>query len=355
LPFLLVAALAAPSIARAAKKGKEKAPPAPAATPADGSSGLKAKREYKRGIELVGTGSVKSAEKAVPLLWAFMKRNPPELPEYERAEFHLGKALDLLGYHHAAGEYFVNVARGRRDARLLPLAIRELENIVRTRPFDGELILGELVADTDFGYLPPGVDDFVAYHQGLIDNREGYARWGAEHFADLKPDSTFYWQVKFNEGLKKLSLDDTDGARQVFDGLAAVDVHDEDLARRVNLTLARLEYGSGEYKKSLERYESIKLPLEKRAPIILERAWDLYQMGDFSKALGLLAGLEAPVYKDFDDPEKYTLRALMFRDLCHFDAAHRAVLDFRKAYGPAIRNIYARADLPTDETFRALA
>jgi len=31
------------------------------------------------------------------------------------------------------------------------------------------------------------------------------------------------------------------------------------------------------------------------------------------------------------------------------------VLDFKKSYGPAIKNVYARSDLATDETFRDLA
>lgn len=317
--------------------------------------GLVAKQEYKKGVALVGAGSDRAAAKAVPLLWTFLKRNPPESPEYEKAEYHFAKALDTLGYHHAAAEYFVNVARGRRDARLLAPAIKELAETVRGRPFDGELILGELVSDTDFGYLPAGVEDFVAYHQGMTDFREGFPRWGQEHFADLKPESTFYWQVKFLEGLKKLSDEDVDGARQVFEGLAAVDVYDDELKRKVTMTLSRLQFEAGEYEKALAGYESIRLPLEKRGPIILERAWCLYKMGNFSKALGLLAALEAPVFRDFDDPEKYTLRALMFRDVCHFDAAHGAVLDFKTAYGPAVKNIYARADLPTDETFRSLA
>ena len=355
---LALPALFSTGAARGAEAKPTPAPPKVAATPEATPSGpqsLKAKKEYKRGIELVGTGSNRSAEKAIPLLWFFLKRNAPETPEYERAEFHFAKALSTLGFNHAAAEYFVNVAKGRRDARLLPSAMRELEDLVKGRPFDGELILGQLVSDTDFGYLPPGVEDFVAFHQGLTDNREGYARWGSEHFADLKPDSSFYWQVKYLEGLRKLAAEDNEGARQIFEGLANVDVRDDDLKRKVNLTLARLEYESAEYPKSLARYETIQLPLQKKGPIFLERAWDLYQSGDFSKALGLLAALEAPVFKDFDDPEKYTLRALMFRDVCHFDAAHRAVLDFRKAYGPAIKDIYARADLPADETFRALA
>src|SRR5256885_2024786 len=140
--------------------------------------GLAAKDEYKKGIQLVGAGSDRAAAKAIPLLWTFLKRNPPETPEYERAEFHFAKALEILNYHHAAAEYFVNVARGRRDARLLPFALQELANTVKARPFDGELILGQLISDTDFGYLPPGVDDFVAYHQGTVDNREGFSRWG---------------------------------------------------------------------------------------------------------------------------------------------------------------------------------
>jgi len=326
-----------------------------AADPAPTGKGMVAKNEYKKGIQLVGTGSKRGAREAVPLLWAFLKRNPPESPEYERAEFHFATALDILGYHHAAAEYYVNVARGRRDQRLLAPALASLAETVRARPFDGELILGELVSDTDFGYLPPGVDDFVAFHQGTIDFREGYARWGQAHFDDLAPDSSFYWEVKYLDGLKRLADDDVDGARQIFESLASQNVRDVELQKRINLTLARIEYESGEYRKALQRYERVPMPLEKRGPILLERAWSHYQLGEFSKALGLLAALEAPVYRDFDDPEKYTLRALMFRDVCHFDAAKMAVRDFRRAYGPAIKNIYARADLPTDETFRALA
>ena len=127
------------------------------------------KREYKKGIELVGAGSAKAAEKAIPMLWFYLKKNPPESPEYEKAEFHFARALDTLGYHGAAAEYYVNVARGRRDARLLSPALGSLARIVKARPFDGELILGELVSDTDFGFLPAGVEDFVAYHQGMVD------------------------------------------------------------------------------------------------------------------------------------------------------------------------------------------
>lgn len=318
-------------------------------------SGVVGKKEYKRGIELVGAGSDKAAQKAIPLLWFYLKRNPPVSSEYEKAEFHFARALDTLGYHGAAAEYYVNVARGRRDARLLAPALGSLAITVKARPFDGELILGELVSDTDFGYLPEGVEDFVAYHQGMVDFREGFPRWGQEHFERLDPTSTFYWEVRYNDGLKALAADDIEKARTIFRELDATDVFDDELEKRVDLTLARLEFEGGEYRQALARYESIPLPLEKKGPIFLERAWSLYQLGDLSKALGLLAALEAPIFRDYDDPEKYTLRALMFRDVCHFEAAHRAVLDFRAEYGPAIKNIYARADLPTDETFRALA
>ena len=313
------------------------------------------KREYKKGIELVGAGSTKAAEKAIPMLWFYLKKNPPESPEYEKAEFHFARALDTLGYHGAAAEYYVNVARGRRDARLLSPALGSLARIVKARPFDGELILGELVSDTDFGFLPAGVEDFVAYHQGMVDFREGFPRWGDEHFDELEPTSAFYWQVRYNEGLKALASDDIAAARKIFEELDSTNVFDEEMEKKVDLTLARLEFEAGEFRESLARYESIPLPLEKKGPIFLERAWGLYSMGDLSKALGLLAALEAPSFRDFDDPEKYTLRALMYRDVCHFEAARRAVADFREEYGPAIKNIYARADLPTDETFRALA
>ena len=37
------------------------------------------------------------------------------------------------------------------------------------------------------------------------------------------------------------------------------------------------------------------------------------------------AALDAPAFRDFEDPERYLLAALVYKDLCHFDAAIAAV------------------------------
>ncbi len=336
----------AASAARVSAAGPEAAGP---------DKGMSARKQYREGLSLAAADDRRSAERAVPLLWTFLKRNPPEIPEYERAEFHLARALDRVGLHHAAAEYYVNVARGRRDARLLAPALAGLAETVRARPFDAELVVGELLSDTDFGYLPEGVDDFVAFHQGTTDAREGFARWAEARFQDLRVGGTFYWERRYQEAVALIAADDAERARSSLLALDAADVGDEGLARRVDLTLARLDYEAGEYRRALARYESISLPRAERAPLLLERAWCHYRLGEYSRALGLLVALESPLYREFDDPEKYTLRALMLSDVCHFDAAEEAVASFRRAFGPAIRNVYARGDLAADETFRALA
>lgn len=312
-------------------------------------------RDYRRGVRLARSKSVRDARDAAPLLWSFLRQNPPEAEESEDAEFLLAKMLNRLGYHHAAVEHYVNVARGRGGARLVGASLDALAKTVSSRPHDVELILRELISDTHFGHLPPDVREFVAYHQGLTERRDGLDRWAKARFATLTENARFRWQLRYDAGLARLAANDVTGARRIFEEIEKTDVHDDELARRVRLTLARLDFEAGEYRRALERYDAIELPIEERAEVMLERAWCHYRLGNHSKALGLLVALDAPTYRDFDDPEQHTLRALMFRDLCHYGAASKAVKKFRKAYAPAIEKVHGREDLVPDHTFRALA
>lgn len=294
-------------------------------------------------------------ESAATRLWRFMKSHPKELPEYERAEFHLAEALDALKYPHAAEELWINVGQGRRDARLLGPALSHLSEGVQRRPYDAGLVTDRLLADTEFGFVPEGADDFVKWHQGLVDLELGYHKWGKERLDGIDEGSSWWYTSRYFDAVRRLAADDVDRATKMFEELDEAQIPSPTLTRDVRLTLARLAYERGEWKQALKYYESTDIPLQDSGPILLERAWCYYRLGESSKALGLLAALDAPVFRDFEDPERYLLTSLVYKDLCHFDAALASVEEFRRRFKKTLQAIYAREDLVDDDLFVSLA
>ena len=105
-------------------------------------------------------------------------------------------------------------------------------------------------------------------------------------------------------------------------------------------SLARLLF---EQKRFAAAYDTLgKIPKgtgELSSEVLLERAWSKYKSGDPHRAMGLLYALDAPVYRHLLAPEKYVLRALIYRRFCHFRAAKIAARRFRLHYAKTLTQI----------------
>jgi hypothetical protein len=106
-------------------------------------------------------------------------------------------------------------------------------------------------------------------------------------------------------------------------------------------SLSRLLYEKKQYAASYSTLGKIPAGTELSSEVLLERAWSKYKAGDAHRAMGLLYALDAPVFRKLFAPEKYILRALIYRRFCHFRAAKIAARRFRLAYGKALRRIRA--------------
>jgi len=285
-------------------------------------------------------------------LWDYMSGNPPGAKNYGYAEFFLAGALEHLDFSHAAIEYYYNVAKNRTKPELLPDALEAIERITRSHPFDEDLVLKDLLYDTPFGFIRPDLRDFVEYYQGLMDYRNGFIRWGEKHFSRLKEGSYYEYKARYVRAVYELVRYNLDGALKIFKGILDSDISQIEQADVINNTrqsMARILFEQKKFTEAYQMYESIDSPIEKQASVFMEEAWTMYYQKDYQRAMGLLYALEAPAFFRYFNPEKYLVKSLIYKNLCHYNVAKDAVEEFRQHYGDAVAAIYDRVDLDKND------
>ena len=90
--------------------------------------------------------------------------------------------------------------------------------------------------------------------------------------------------------------------------------------KRRGWSAARPRHSAQRVTRALDAYHRAKLPAHDpgRATLYLEEAWTRYNLGQIHAAMGILTTLDAPSFRDEFLPDKYLLRALIYRDLCHY-------------------------------------
>jgi hypothetical protein len=343
------------------EEGGEAPPPPPA--PKEGESGLSedemkelegmVEQEVRVGPEVFDEGVKMYYEgsyvEAAKRLWDYMAGNPPGADQYGYAEYFLAMTFDKLNLTHAAMEYYFNVAKDRTKPELLPDALAAIERISREHPFDQELILKDLVYDTGFGYIREDLRDFIEYYQGLLDYRNGFIKWGRRHFGKILENSYYYYKSRYVQAVYELVKYNLDDALKTFKEILESDIQQADVINSTRQSVARILFEQKKFKEAYDMYEIIDAPIEKQASVFLEEAWSQYYMKDYRRAMGLLYALEAPAFFRYFNPEKYLIKALIYKNLCHYNVAKDAVAEFRQYYGEAINAIYDRVDLDKNE------
>ncbi len=301
---------------------------------------------FDEGVKLYYEGSYIDA---AARLWDYMAGNPPGADQYGYAEYFLAMAFDKLGLTHAAMEYYFNVAKNRTKPELLPDALEAIERLSRNHPFDQELILKDLVYDTGFGYVREDLRDFIEYYQGLLDYRNGFIKWGRRHFGKIREDSYYYHKAQYVQAVYELVKYNLDDSLKTFTEILESDIEQADVINSTRQSVARILFEQKKFQEAYDMYETIDAPIEKQASVFLEEAWTQYYMKDYRRAMGLLYALEAPAFYRYFNPEKFLIKALIYKNLCHYNVAKDAVAEFRQYYGNAIDAIYDRVDLDKNE------
>jgi hypothetical protein len=313
-------------------------------------------KSFDRALESYFLGYPKESAQ---LLFAYTEGMPQTDENYAWAQFFLAKSLIDLGLRHAGGVYLARIARERSNPAVLPKAMEELRALTDL-PHDEVMIDEQVFGALDLGFLPEEIAGYAHYQQGLVDLRVGNERWATTHFSKLPEGSAEASRAKYAMLVTRLKTSKKEAPKEMIDQFLELS-EDEKLTQEARndamLAVARLRYEQRDYKGALEAYERVKLPeLDPgRATLYLEEAWVRYQLGEIHSAMGILTTLDAPSFRDEFLPDKYLLRAFVYRDLCHYLPAKRAAKELTRKYAESLDAIREREDLTKDARLRRAA
>ncbi len=331
--------------------------PGPSKTSADVPQALsehtETSAEHNKGASLFNLGYQHFVDNhhdmAVVDLYRFLREHTPDDKDYEWAEFFFGISLNKLGYTHAAVDTLTNVIIRKPNPKIVTYALKVLEEISRTRPFDRDLLVNRALCDQSYGFVEGRIADFVHYYQGEYDWEHGLFSWGDDHFMKISQNTFYYHKFQFKKALRELYggniLDAMALLKDVIAGLPDKSLLKDD-ARK---TLARLYYENGDYQEADFLYLQIEMNIVDQASNLLERAWAHYRMGNPERAMGLLYSFEAPSYTNSFTPEFYILKSFIYKDVCHYEKAMQVLEQFKRRYGSALTSIYHRGSAADNE------
>jgi hypothetical protein len=297
-------------------------------------------------------------EQAARKLYAFIESTPPTDENFAWAQYFLARCLIDLSLRHAGAVYLAKVAHERSNPQVLPKTLEALKVLTQV-PHDEVLIDEQIFGSLDLGFLPDSVSDYANYQQGLVDLRVGNERWAKTHFVKLDEEGVESSRAKFALLVTRLKnakqVDD-----QVIDDFLELSKDQKltmEARNEARLAVARLRYEKKDFEGALKAYDMVQLPSldPGRATLYLEEAWTRYNLGQLRATIGLLTTLDAPSFRDEFLPDKYILRALVYRDLCQYLPAKRAAKELTRRFSDSLEAIRERDDLTQDFRLRRAA
>ena len=217
---------------------------------------------------------------------------------------------------------------------------------------------------------PRGEDRFVgsyALYKYLLNHEKGLERWARQY--DQQLDHEHFPKYRFYLALAAYSDGRAAEAetllKQVLTEVSGV--HGAALARKASRTLARLYFEQGRYEPALGIYEGFLLRMNPVQPSDwLEASWSLYHLKRYSEALGMLYNLESKAGNSRILLEKYTLRALVYRQLCALENAEAMSTGFERDFGATLNGLkrgetarrfdaLTRVETPSSKEFDSVA
>jgi hypothetical protein len=297
-------------------------------------------------------------EQAARKLYAFIESTPPTDENFAWAQYFLARCFIDLNLRHAGAVYLAKVAHERSNPQVLPKTLEALK-VLTLVPHDEVLIDEQIFGSLDLGFLPDSVSDYANYQQGLVDLRVGNERWANTHFVKLEEGGVEASRARFALLVTRLrNAKEVD--QQTIDDFLELS-KDEKLTmearNEARLAVARLRYEKKDYEGALKAYDMVQLPAldPGRATLYLEEAWTRYNLGQLRATIGLLTTLDAPSFRDEFLPDKYILRALVYRDLCQYLPAKRAAKELTRRFSDSLESIREREDLTQDPRLRRAA
>jgi TolA-binding protein len=352
------AASAAPSVPAAAASAPASAAPAEAAAPPAPPPELVAPPDTDQRMDL-GLERLKAKDygEAAKLFYGVYQKLPTSDPRRDLASYHLATALVERGYTQAAAEHYMEILSDRRAVDLMDKTLGALKTLYEKRMVNENRFVEGVLYSGQYTDLTPDVADFVEYHQALTDIRHGFTTWGRARLETLaKANRPYSFSARYALAVEHIAQKDDDAAAKELRAIVtSTEEIPFELKNKARTALGRILYEKKNFEEAWQIYSQVDSALPLQDNVMLERAWDRVASGEQQRALGLLVGLGAPVFREIFAPERHLIRGIALRRLCQYRAAHLAVREFRSTYGHILDTIKSRSSLTDEPSIRAWA
>ena len=177
----------------------------------------------------------------------------------------------------------------------------------------------------------------------ILNHEKGMDRWAKQYYERIGSDS--FPKYQYYLAIQAYAQGTPDGMKLAVERLRKILINDNGkgsgaLAIKTARTLARIYFERKEYAKSLDIYRSFLLKMNPVHPSDwLEAAWDEYYLKKYPDALGLLYNLESRAGTKEVSLDKFTLRAMIYRDNCAVDNAQAMIGSFDQDFGTALEGL----------------
>jgi hypothetical protein len=290
----------------------------------------------------------KQWKRAVEPLHAFYERAPATDDNRTWAELYLAQSLRALGFKHAASVFYADLVQERSNPEVIPAAVEALK-VLSQGPHDELLVEEATFSNLDVASLSSTLAAYVLYQQGMRQLLAGRDRWADTFFKRIPAGTPEETKARYAKTISKIKtpLDITPALEKELETLAGAPELEREVKNEVLLAIARMHYERKEYDAAIATYRRVELAKLSpgRASLYLEEAWSRYRMGQLREAMALLVVLDAPSFRKAFLPDKYLLKAFIYRDLCQYLPAKRAVKGLRRQFADTLAAIQEREDL----------
>jgi hypothetical protein len=267
-----------------------------------------------------------------------------------------GIALKNMKLYYASTLILTDVIKKKISSEMAQKALFELGQIDQEALIDPQDVIDDLLNSNEFGELHPDVQSFVSYYTGMSDLINGFRDWAKKESDNVKENSFWGQKTIYLKGLSEVAQNKLDEAEARFSRLSQAETTSNYFKKRSLLQIARISFERKDYTKANQIYHDLReFPPREKGRILLERAWSLFYLRNYSEALGLLQALKSPVYMVSATPERYILEMLIYKELCYYDKVSEVAKEYYEVFGQSLKNIKKRRDLKKDTALAHMA
>ncbi len=264
--------------------------------------------------------------------------------------------LRLHNISYASSLLLREIIKKRLNTELAQKALYELDLIAQNFYYDPVEISDDLLNSNEFGQLHPDVQNFVSFHIGLSDLINGYRIWASKELKKVKYESYWGQKITYQKALNEVSQGKLDEAEARFSQLTQLPTVHPNIKKRSQLQIARISFERKDFKKASNIYRDLRdFHVREKGRILLERAWSLYYLKEYSEALGILKALKSPYFEVSSTPERFILEMIIFKQLCYYDTVSQSAREYYDFYAPALGAIKKRKKLNVEATVARMA